>query len=253
MILISGPCVIETEDILKRTVEALLEAIDGRNIDFYFKSSFRKDNRTKFENFEGLPVREALTYLENIKNEYDVKICTDFHTVGQLDLAKEFDIDIIQIPAYLAKQKSLLEYATHVVKEERRTLFIKKPQFVGPEDAKQIIENIQNLEDVPIFMADRGTMFGYDQTFMDPRHVPIMKESGAKIIGDITHPNKNYPGNKDKNIETLGKAYLVAGADGLFIETHTDCEQALCDRQTMLPTKFLNNYIDKFYKVWGQQ
>lgn len=253
MILIAGPCVIESKQILSETVEALLDSIEGKNIDFYFKSSFRKDNRTDFNNFEGLPTREALSYLEEIKKEYNVKICTDFHTVGQIDLVGEFDIDIIQIPAYLAKQKSLLEYAAHVARQERKTLFIKKPQFIGPDGAKQIIKNIQSLGSVPLLMADRGTMLGYDQMFMDPRHVPIMKESGAKILGDITHPNKNYPGDKNKNIEILGKAYLAAGADGLFIETHTRCEEALCDRETMLQTKYLKDYINKFMAIWRQE
>ncbi|MFW6016907.1 MAG: 3-deoxy-8-phosphooctulonate synthase, partial [bacterium] len=139
MILIAGPCIIESEDILKDTVEKLLEAIEDKNIDFYFKSSFKKDNRTSLDGFRGLPVREALGYLQNIKKEYNVKICTDFHTIGQIDLVKEFDVDIIQIPAFLAKQNSLLEYAKHIAKEENKILFIKKPQFIGPDDANNII------------------------------------------------------------------------------------------------------------------
>ena len=240
MILIAGPCVIENKQILKETAERLLEAIEGKNIDFYFKSSFRKDNRTNFNSFEGLETREALSYLKEIKKEYNVKICTDFHTVGQIDLVKEFDIDVIQIPAYLAKQKSLLEYAIHIASQENKILFVKKPQFVGPEGANQIIENIKSIKDIPIFIADRGTMMGYDRMFMDPRHVPIMKESGAKVLGDITHPNKNYPGDKNKNIEVLGKSYLAAGADGIFLETHPDSKNALSDSKLMLDNDMLD-------------
>ncbi|MFW6046597.1 MAG: hypothetical protein ACOCP4_02260 [Candidatus Woesearchaeota archaeon] len=248
MILIAGPCIIESEDILKDTVEKLLEAIEDKNIDFYFKSSFKKDNRTSLDGFRGLPVREALGYLQNIKKEYNVKICTDFHTIGQIDLVKEFDVDIIQIPAFLAKQNSLLEYAKYVAQSENKKLFIKKPQFIGPDDANNIIKNI-DLNEIDVFMADRGTMLGYNQVFMDPRHIHLMQESGAKILGDITHPNKNYPGSIYKNIEALGLSYMAAGADGLFLETHTKCEQALCDSQTMLPTKYLNELIEKFYGV----
>lgn len=246
MILIAGPCVIESKDILKESVEMLLERINDKNIDFYFKSSFRKDNRTKFSSFSGLPEDEALSYLKDVKDEYGVKICTDFHNEDHLNYSDTYDVDIIQIPAFLAKQKSLLEPASNKVESTGKKLFIKKPQFVGPVEMGDIIVNT-GIDDV--WVGDRGTQMGYNQYFMDPRHVPIMKNFGATIIADITHPNKNYPGNLTENIKTLGLSYLAAGANGIFLETHPDCQGALCDHETMLDLD-KTSIIDDFYSIY---
>lgn len=249
MILIAGPCVIESKDVLKQTVEKLLRQIDDKNIDFYFKSSFRKDNRTKFSSFSGLPEEEALSYLKEIKDEYGVKICTDFHNEDQLSYSETYDIDVIQIPAFLAKQKSLLNPASDKVKSTGKKLFIKKPQFVGPMEMHDIIMNT-GLSDV--WIGDRGTQMGYNQYFMDPRHVPIMKSFGATVIADITHPNKNYPGDLTENIKTLGMSYVAAGAGGIFLETHPNCDNALCDKETMLgldDLSIINNIINLYESI----
>lgn len=250
MILIAGPCVIENKDVLRKTIERVLESIHNMtDVEFYFKSSYRKDNRTSFDSFEGLETHEALNMLLEIKKEYNVKLCTDIHNPIDLHLIPELlDVDVIQIPAFLAKQKRLLQIASKFCERNNKILHIKKPQFIGPEDSLNIIKNIE-LEMNNIFLTDRGTMLGYDKWFMDPRHVPIMKESSAKILADITHPNKNYPGDRIKNIETLGKAYLISGADGVFIETHPNCDGALCDAETMLPTNEFNRIIKELYAI----
>lgn len=246
MILIAGPCVIESEYILESTINPILEAIDGKNIDFFFKSSWRKDNRTLINSFSGLEPKKAIEMLLKMKNKYSVKLCTDFHNSEDLEMLQ--NIDIIQIPAYLAKQQSLLKKASEFCNENNKIFHIKKPQFVGPVDVSKIVINAKSYGAKNIILTDRGTMLGYNQVFMDPRHVQIMKGlTQVPVLCDVTHPNKNYPGDNTINIISLGKAYVACGADGIFLETHPDCKNALCDANTMLPTSELNNLIGEIY------
>ena len=247
MILIAGPCVIEGQEMLEISVEKLLDAIKNKKIDFYFKSSFRKDNRTHVSGFSGIDPFKAIQLLNNIKKKYNVQICTDIHGIGDFEKYDLQNVDVIQIPAFLAKQQSLLQRASDFCDKYGLKLHIKKPQFVGPQDMLNIANNVKTYGVKDIFLTDRGTMLGYDMVFMDPRHVGIMKKSGLPVLCDITHPNKNYPGDKLENIEILAKSYLAAGADGIFMETHPDCNNALCDAKTMLPIKDLNGFIQRIY------
>jgi len=249
MILIAGPCVIEKKKILKKSVESLLKSIENKDIEFYFKSSFKKDNRTLTTGFSGLDPTKAIMLLNDIKNEYNIKICTDIHETKDFERYDLHNVDIIQIPAYLAKQQSLLKEAASFCNMHGLKLHIKKPQFAGPIDMLNIAKNAWSYGANDIIITDRGTMLGYDKVFMDPRHVDIMKKSGFPVLCDITHPNKNYPGDKLKNIEILAKSYLAAGADGIFMETHPDCENALCDAETMLPLENVDKLIKDIYEI----
>lgn len=250
MILIAGPCVIESKDILRQTVESLLEAIDSRNIDFTFKSSWRKDNRTLKDSFDGLDPLQAICYMKDISKEYNVKICTDIHVASDLKLLDGFDI--IQIPAYLAKQQSLLKAAASHInyyndKSKKIKLHIKKPQFVDAQAMIDISKNAFEYGVDNIILTDRGTMYGPDKVFMDPRNVNIMQKSGFPVLCDVTHPNKNYSANIVNNVEILAKSYLAAGANGIFLETHPNCKSALCDAETMYPTENLKNFINSIF------
>lgn len=248
MIIIAGPCVIESKSVLRETVEDLLKAIPNGN-DFIFKSSFQKDNRTSVNNFMGLDKEEAIGFLKEIKDEYNVKICTDVHCFEDIVLLGKIipDIDVVQIPAYLAKQLSLIKYASQFVSENDKVLHIKKPQFIPAEDMHNIIDNARYFGAKNIISTDRGTMYGPERVFMDPRHVPIIKENGVKVMVDITHPNKNYPGNNLNNAIALAKSYLSVGADGIFMETHPSCSTALCDAGTMISSKLIKNFFGELY------
>ncbi len=248
MILIAGPCVIESKDILQKTINDLLKSISDLNVDFYFKSSWRKDNRTTTTGFSGINPQQAIDFLLDIKYEYKIKICTDVHTPEDFIKYDFSQIDLIQIPAYLAKQHSLLKEAAAFCSKHNLGMHIKKPQFVGPEDMINIANNAWKYGADKIIITDRGTQLGYNQVFMDPRHVPIMKRCSFPVLCDITHPNKNYPGDKVDNAITLGRAYIAAGADGIFLETHPDCENALCDGQVMIPSNQLKEVIQQIYE-----
>jgi len=250
MKLIAGPCVVESKDELKKSIESILEAVKGKDIDFTFKSSFKKDNRTLSTGFSGLCEKEALSLLQEIKNEYNVKICTDVHNVEHLLMEELKFVDVIQIPAYLAKQQSLLKASAYHCKVYDKQLHIKKPQFVSPWEMKNIVNNVLEFGAKDIILTDRGTMLGYDKVFMDPRHIEIMKENNMPVLWDITHPNKGWSGNQTKRIKTLGVTALAAGADGLFLETHPNCKEALCDSEVMLYNNELKKMINKFYRLW---
>jgi len=256
MTLIAGPCVIESYEILEETAQELLRLTKYKAIDFYFKSSWKKDNRTKLQNYRGVSLRIAINYFSKLKEKYPtLKICTDFHNDFQVQMAEDFIkeyIDVIQIPAFLARQNSLL--AT-VASTFNKKVHIKKPQFMDPVDIDQSINMLTNigvsLND--IFVTDRGTCFGYDNLILDVRHIPIMKNYNTKVLVDITHPNKNYfdfHEQANKYSEILGLSSLISGADGLFLETHPNPPISQCDGLTMLPLKNMGKLIDYFLKTY---
>jgi len=249
MILIAGPCVIEDKLTLEEIAINILEAIDDKNIDFYLKASCVKDNRTSVSSYTGVGFKEGLKDLLYLKNKFNIKITTDFHSAEQLRAYGKY-VDLIQIPAFLAKQTSLLKEAV----SQDKNIHIKKPQFIGPVETSSIIKNIEFLKHKKeLIITDRGTMLGYNQTFMDPRHVPVIKKNNVKVLVDITHPNKNYPVINDRyNLsETLAMSYIASGADGFFIETHSRCQDALCDSETMYPLNLLNSLVEKSYELYS--
>jgi len=247
MKIICGPCVIENYEALQKTAKLILEATKNKKIDVTFKSSCIKDNRTSLENYHGTNMAIGTFFLNRIKEEYGFNITTDFHSELQI---KEYGntVDIIQIPAYLAQQTSLLLAAV----KEKKIIHIKKPQFLGPVEAQQPFKKLIKLK-VPnenIIITDRGTMLGYNQTFMDPRHVTIMKKYAKNVYVDITHPNKNLLGSSLEYAIALAKSYIAAGVDGIFFETHENLESALCDANTMIDANILNYFIEEIYEVW---
>ncbi len=246
MILIAGPCAIEDYVNLDKTLKEILKVIEGKNIEFFFKSSILKDNRTNPKNY-----RSAGTFFDGLKLLRDVgrinhvKICTDFHSETQIKQCAQF-VDMIQIPAFLCRQTSLLEAAAKYA-SDKQVIQIKKMQSMPPNDIYMPVNIIRNINpDIRIMVVDRGTSFGYNQLIFDPRHIPIMKTHANEVLVDITHMNKyhvrwyweelDFPG-------TLAKASIAAGADGLFIETHICPSNAMCDAQSQLTIEQFKNVV----------
>ena len=245
MILIAGPCVIEDYVTLEQTIKGMLEIIKGKNIELYFKASAMKDNRTKSENYRSVQTFFAgLRFLKDIGRRYNVKTCTDFHNVEQIQKYGQY-VDMIQIPAYLSRQVSLLEAAA----ESRRdsVIHIKKMQSMPPNDIHMPINIIRNKNKTKrIIVTDRGTAFGYNQLMFDPRHIPMMKLHADEVLVDITHMNKHYSkwySNKLDFAGTLARASMAAGANGLFMEVHPHPEEAMCDANTQLTLEQFRNII----------
>ena len=241
MILICGPCVIESEKLLMKTAESIISVVDKiTDIDFYFKASCIKDNRTKIDNYYGPGFRKGLRLLEKVKTTFNIKITTDFHNVDQI-IDCGHRLDLIQIPAFLAMQTSIIKAAV----ETYKPIHVKKPQSLSPFNIGHIVNKIFELdEDAELIITDRGTSFGFDYLIMDPRFLRIMKKSTVykfKVLNDITHANKywsNYTFAYD-----LAKSSMACGVDGLFIESHIDPEHALCDADSQIPTGELGSLL----------
>jgi len=243
MTLIAGPCVVEDYVTLEQTLQGILEVIKDKDIDFCFKASVLKDNRTKTDNYRSVNTFfNGLRYLRDVAREYNVSICTDFHNVEQIKEYAKF-VDIIQIPAFLSRQVSLLEAAAM---SSCPTVHVKKMQSMPPTDVHIPVEIIKRKNpDKEVIITDRGTLFGYNDLMFDPRHIPIMKEQADKVLVDITHMNKSHSRwywEHYKFHEVLASSAMASGADGLFIETHICPNEAMCDAKTQLT-------LDQFKKI----
>lgn len=247
MILIAGPCVIENKKSLDKIAEelaSLLTQLPG--IDFYFKASCVKDNRTKLSNYYGPGFKDGMDMLLNIRDTYNLKVTTDFHNEQQI---RNFShaVDLIQIPAFLARQTSIITAAARAMKP----IHVKKPQFMSPMNVSEIYDKIFQINsDIPVFISDRGTCFGYDFWMCDPRHFRMMKtkNDNIKVLADITHPNQSY-GDYSYAYE-LGMSAISSGADGIFLETHENPIHALCDGNNQIPLNELYSYLEPFHKLF---
>lgn len=247
MIVICGPCVIEDEDTMMYAAEAIVNIISKfDNIDFYFKSSCIKDNRTNLQNEYGPGMIKGLKILNNIKTKFGIRITTDFHNAYQVEEYGD-DVDLIQIPAYLGMQTSLI---TSAVKATSNPIHVKKPQFLNPERINQIVGKIFDLDPKRrIFITDRGMCFGFDFLVLDPRTTRLMRKRidteyrlNTKILIDITHPNKYW--NDYTYCYDLAKMAIAVGSDGLFIECHPNPISAACDSDNQLPIKELESLLN---------
>ncbi len=234
--LIAGPCVIEGEEITYKIASELKAITDRLSIPFIFKASYRKANRSKADSFTGLGNRKALSILKKIRDELQVPTVTDIHNIDEAELAASYNIDVLQIPAFLCRQTDLLEAAAKTGKYVN----IKKGQFLSPGSMKFAAEKVKNAGNNKIMLTDRGTQFGYTDLIIDYRSFPEMKEFGYPVILDVTHslqqPNQTsgVTGGKPTLISTMARAGIASGADGLFIETHPNPAQALSDGANML-------------------
>lgn len=246
MIVIAGPCVIESEKICMETAEKLMKIADKNNVDFYFKSSFDKANRTSISSFRGPGIEEGLNILSNIKKTYGVKIVTDIHESWQAEPAAEV-ADILQIPAFLCRQTDLLIAAA----KTGRKINVKKAQFLAPWDMKNVVKKICEAGNNNIMLCERGTSFGYNNLVVDMTALIEMKKIGYPVIFDATHsvqkPGGNGAstgGNRDY-VKYLSRAAAAVGIDGIFAEVHPDPDNALSDGPNMVTPEMFAKILDE--------
>jgi 2-dehydro-3-deoxyphosphooctonate aldolase (KDO 8-P synthase) len=245
-LLIAGPCVVESEEIIFQTAEKIKSLSVKYSIPFIFKSSYRKANRSKGSSFTGIGDLRALKILAEVKRHYEVPVITDIHNPEEADLAAQY-VDVLQIPAFLCRQSDLLSAAAKTGK----WVNIKKGQFLSGSSMKFAVEKVRESGNDNIILTDRGNMFGYQDIVVDFRNIPIMQKIGVPVVMDITHslqqPNQEegVSGGKPEMIETIGKAAISVGADGIFIETHPDPSVAKSDGANMLKLSELENLLIK--------
>lgn len=233
--ILAGPCAIESQDILNITAEKLKEITEKLGINFVFKSSFDKANRSSITSFRGPGLEKGLEMLAKIKKEFDLPIVTDIHTPEQASAVAEV-ADILQIPAFLCRQTDLLVAAAKTGK----IVNIKKGQFLAPEQMGPLIKKVEDSGNHNILLTDRGTTFGYNNLVTDFRGIPIMQEFGYPVVFDATHsvqlPGANgcSSGGDRRFVPVLAKAAMAVGANALFFEVHPEPDKALCDGPNMV-------------------
>jgi 2-dehydro-3-deoxyphosphooctonate aldolase (KDO 8-P synthase) len=245
-LLIAGPCVVESEEIVFETAGHLKSLSEKYHLPFVFKSSYRKANRSRGDSFSGIGDIRALKILAEVRNRYGVPVITDIHNPNEAAMAAEY-VDVLQIPAFLCRQTDLLSAAAATGK----WINIKKGQFLSGPSMKFAVDKVKESGNNNIMLTDRGNMFGYQDIVVDFRNIPEMQLIGVPVIMDITHslqqPNqeKGVSGGRPEMIETLGKAAISVGADGIFIETHPDPSVAKSDGANMLKLSGMDHLLSR--------
>ena len=238
LVFITGPCVIESEELVLTTARRLAEIASKENQSLIFKCSFDKANRTSVDSFRGPGLERGLEILAKVKQETGLEVTTDIHEPCQAAPAAEV-CRILQIPAFLARQTDLLEAASKAALQYDGVVNIKKPQFVAPEDCIHAVKKCEAFGLDRLLLTERGTTFGYGRLVNDMRCIPIMKQMGPPVIFDATHsvqtPGGKSTGGDREMIPFLARAAVACGCDGIFAETHPDPSQALSDGPNMLP------------------
>jgi 2-dehydro-3-deoxyphosphooctonate aldolase (KDO 8-P synthase) len=249
-LLIAGPCIIESEEETIQIAEKILEITNKLKIPFVFKASYKKANRSRLDSFTGIGDVEALEILKKIGNRFNIPVTTDIHTAEEAEIAANY-VDILQIPAFLCRQTDLLVAAA----KTRKTINIKKGQFLSPESMIHAIHKVKESGNSNILLTERGTMHGYQDLIVDFRSIPIMQQNNFPVILDVTHslqkPNQKdgVTGGNPEMIETIAKAGIAAGADGIFLETHPNPSKAKSDGKNMLSLDKLKNLLIKLVKI----
>ena len=241
--LLSGPCAIEGEDMALRIAEHIVQVTDKLRIPYVFKGSFKKANRSRLDSFTGIGDEKALKILRKVSETFKIPTITDIHTEQDATMAAEY-VDVLQIPAFLARQTDLLVAAA----ETGKTVNIKKGQFMSPESMKHAVNKVTETGNEQAIITERGAMFGYQDMIVDFRGIPTMKQY-APVVLDVTHslqqPNQSsgVTGGRPALIGTMARAGIAAGVDGLFIETHFDPANAKSDGANMLDLKLLEKLL----------
>lgn len=251
LLLIAGPCVIESEEIAFSTAEKLKELSDATGVPIVYKSSYLKDNRSSSKSFQGLGLKEGLRILTEVKKRYGLPILSDVHSIEQVAHAADV-LDVVQIPAYLCMQTEL----TIEIAKRAKVVNIKKGQFIAPENIKNVIRKIEEEGNTNIILTERGVSFGYQNLVVDMRSFQIMRKHGYPVIFDVTHsvrvygiPSKDPKGGTPEFIPTLGRAGVAAGVDGVFIETHPNPTEALCDASSQWKLDEMSDLISQLQSI----
>lgn len=248
--LIAGPCAIESEDMALRIAEYLMELTNRLNIPFVFKGSYRKANRSSVHSFTGIGDEKALKILGKVRSNFNIPTTTDIHADEEAKMAAPY-VDILQIPAFLCRQTSLLVAAAHT----GRIVNIKKGQFMGPEAMVHAVNKVREVSSTQVILTERGTTFGYQDLVVDYRGLPIMQNFNVPVVMDCTHslqkPNQaiGVTGGVPAHIHTIAKAAVAVGADGLFIETHPDPKNAKSDGANMLPMSEIEDLLTVLIRI----
>lgn len=253
LLIIAGPCLVESREMLFQVAHHLVATAAKRPIQLVFKSSYRKANRTSADSFQGIGDEVALGYLAEVKKEFGIPILTDIHSEAEASFAAEV-ADILQIPAFLSRQTSLLEAAANT----GRVVNIKKAQFMAAEDVVKAANKVIGAGNDQVWLTERGTSFGYHDLVVDYRNLVVMAKSGLPVIYDATHsvqkPSSGVQsGGQPEFILPLACAAVAVGVQGLFIETHPSPMNAKSDAATQLPLQAFDGLMDKVLRVWEAQ
>ena len=248
--LLAGPCAIEGEEMAFEIAEKIKEVTDKLKIPFIFKGSYRKANRSRLDSFTGIGDEKALKILKKVGEHFNIPTVTDIHSAEEAAMAAKY-VDVLQIPAFLCRQTDLLVAAAKTGK----AVNIKKGQFISAESMQFAAQKVIDSGNSNIAITDRGTMFGYQDLIVDMRTIPAVQNLGFPVVLDITHslqtPNQNtgVTGGKPQLIETIAKAGIAAGANGIFLETHPNPAVAKSDGANMLPIDQLEDLLTKLVRV----
>lgn len=247
--LLAGPCAIEGEEMALRIAEKLVGITENLKIPFVFKGSFKKANRSRIDSFSGIGDEKALKILRKVSETFDVPTVTDIHTNEDAAMAAEY-VDVLQIPAFLVRQTDLVVAAANTGK----VVNLKKGQFMSPESMKHAVQKVLDCNNQLVMVTDRGTMFGYQDMIVDYRGIPTMQQYATTVL-DVTHslqqPNQTVgvTGGRPDMIETVAKAGIAVGVDGIFIETHFDPANAKSDGANMLHLNYFEDLMKKLVAI----
>ena len=248
--LMAGPCVVEGEEITRSIATRIKEITDRLKIPYIFKASYRKANRTRLDSFTGIGDRNALEILGKIRSDFQLPVVTDIHESHEAELAAPY-ADVLQIPAFLCRQTDLLVAAAKTGK----VVNVKKGQFLAAPQMKFAVNKIRESGNDKVMLTERGTMLGYSDLIVDFRGISVMQEMKVPVILDITHslqqPNQGsgVTGGQPHLIETIARAGMAVGVDGIFIETHPDPSKALSDGANMLPLDQLETLLTRLVAI----
>ena len=250
-LLIAGPCVVENSDIVFETATVLKAIATKLDIPLIFKASYRKANRTRSDSFKGIGDMHALEILADVRTKFGIPVITDVHESSEVDMAAKY-VDVLQIPAFLCRQTDLIQAAARTGKPVN----LKKGQFLSPESMRFGIEKILETGNNNIMITERGSSFGYGDLVVDFRSIPIMKQWKFPVILDITHslqqPNQpgGITGGQPRMIETIARAGIAAGVNGIFMETHPNPAVALSDGANMLPLSHSESLLTNLLEIY---